>query len=74
MASKIVTFGLSILMFGIAVLQIFLGYALAGKSGHQKRIYMSEEPTKFWVIVAIPIFIGTISFVVGLVSVFRGRK
>lgn len=63
---QIITFGLSFLMFGIAALQIFLGYALAGRSGHQKRISMTDEPTKFWTIVAIPIVIGAIAFLWGI--------
>lgn len=71
---KMFVFGISFLMFLIAGLQIFLGYALAGKSGHQKRIYMTDEPTKFWTIVAIPIIIGAIMFVFGVFSVVRGRK
>ncbi len=71
---KIFTFGLSFLMFGIAVLQIILGYILFGKTGHQKRIYMSDEPTKFWLIVAIPIVIGILAFILGILSILKKTK
>ena len=73
-APKIFTFGLSFLMFGIAVLQIILGYTLFGKTGHQKRIYMSDEPTKFWLIVGIPIVIGILAFVLGILSIMKKTK
>lgn len=68
------TFGLSFLMFGIAALQIFLGYTVSGKSGHKKKVFMEDEPTKFWTIVSLPIIVGVIVFVVGIVSVWRRKK
>ncbi len=72
---KIIVFGLSLLMFGIAILHIFLGYIAIGKTGHQKRIYMADEPAKFWTIVAIPLIIGAIAFIWGLLLMFRqGEK
>lgn len=73
--SKIVVFGLSFLMFAVAAIQILLGFALGGRTGHQKRIYMTDEPTKFWTIVAIPVVLGVVVFVWGLLLVFwKGEK
>ena len=72
--SNLVTFGLSFLMFGIAALQIFLGYTISGKSGHKKKVFMEDEPTKFWTIVSLPIIAGVIVFVVGIISVLRKRR
>jgi NADH:ubiquinone oxidoreductase subunit 5 (subunit L)/multisubunit Na+/H+ antiporter MnhA subunit len=68
------TFGLSLLMFGIAALQIFLGYTVSGKSGHKKKIFMEEEPIKFWTIVSLPIIVGLIAVLVGIISVWRKKK
>lgn len=72
--SKIFTFGLSFLMFGIAGLQIFPGYTLSGKRGHQQKVFMDDEPTKFWTIVSIWIIFGAIVLVVGVISIFRKGK
>lgn len=71
---KIFSFGLSFLMFGIAALQIILGYALFGKTGHQKRIHISDEPTKFWIIVGIPIIIGSVFLIMGIFSFVKIKK
>ena len=73
--SKIVVFGLAFLMFAIAAIQVLLGFAVSGRTGHQKRIYMTDEPTKFWTIVAIPLVIGGLVFIWGLLLVFwKGEK
>ncbi|HRH40167.1 MAG TPA: hypothetical protein PKY82_00890 [Pyrinomonadaceae bacterium] len=71
---KLITFGLSFLMFGLAILQIFLGYTLSGKRGHQQKVFMDDEPTKFWTIVSIWIIVGAIVLVVGVISIFRKGK
>jgi len=70
---KIMIFGLSFLMFGIVALQIFLGYVQTGRTGHQQRIYMLDEPVKFWAIAAMPIIIGAIAFIWGIVSILRRK-
>lgn len=67
------TFGLSFLMFGIAALQISLGYTLSGKGSHKYKVYMADEPTKFWTIVSLPIIVGVIVLIVGIISVWRKR-
>ncbi len=73
--SKIMVFGASLLLFAIAGLQVFLGFAFGGRSGHQQRIYLAEEPTKFWTIVGLTFAFGLIAFLWGVLLVFwRGKK
>lgn len=71
----IIVFGISLLMFTVAAVQILLGYTLTGKSGNQRKIYMTDEPAKFWIIVSIPIVIGAAALIWSLLLMFgRGEK
>lgn len=72
--SKLFTFGLSFLMFAIAGLQIFLGYTLSGKGKHKEKVFMEDEPTKFWTIVSLWMIVGVIVFTVGMISVIRNKR
>jgi len=72
--SKLFIFGFSFLMFGVAAVQIFLGYTLTGRTGHQKRISMTDDPAKFWAIVALPLIFGILAFALGVVSLIASRR
>lgn len=66
-------FTTSAVLFAVAVVQIWLGYALGGRTGHQRRIYINEEPLKFWIIVGLNLALAIAIFIWGL-ALSRGRK
>lgn len=71
---KIIVFGISIVLFVVAAVQIYLGYVRIGKTANQQTISISENPTMFCVIVSIPILFGTLFLILALVSIFRKPK
>jgi hypothetical protein len=67
--SKVIIFGISILFFTIGYIQIHLGYVQSGKTGNQQKIYMIDDPKKFWAIASLPLIIGSITFFCGVLSI-----
>jgi hypothetical protein len=66
---KIIIFGISILFFTIGFIQIHFGYVLSGRTGNQQKIYMLDDPKKFWAIASIQLIIGLITFFYGVLYV-----
>lgn len=71
--ARSVVFAISAVLFAVAAVQIWLGYALGGRTGHQKRIFLNEEPLKFWMIVGLNLALAIVVFVWGL-AMSRGQK
>ncbi|MBS1793425.1 MAG: hypothetical protein JSS81_06200 [Acidobacteria bacterium] len=72
--SKIIAFGLALLLFALAAVQVLTGAAFGGRTGHQTRIYLAEQPVKFWTIVGLTTLAGLCAFGWGLRLVLRREK
>ncbi|PZU97776.1 MAG: hypothetical protein DCE90_06770 [Pseudanabaena sp.] len=72
--SRIIIFGISFLFFTIGFIQIHFGYVLSGRTGNQQRIYMLDDPKKFWAITSIPIAVASLLFLYGVILLIQKEK
>jgi hypothetical protein len=69
----LINFGIAVLVLGLAIARVFLGYVPSSRPGH-KAITAASSPASFWITVAFMLLIAFIFFVLGIVSLLRRRK